>query len=109
VAELHDAFAPFLLIDLEDMGFAPPGTAPRWFADRRAPPEGPALNPSGGILGRGHPVGASGLAEIASLVEQLRGEAGKMAVDPRPRAGVAHSIGGMASHNFVTILGGAAS
>lgn len=108
VAELHDAFAPFLLIDLEDLGFAEPGAAARWFGTRGAPHGSPAVNPSGGILGRGHPVGASGLAEIASVAEQLRGEAGAMAVEPRPRVGVAHSIGGLASHNFVTILGGPA-
>lgn len=108
VAELHDAFSPFLLMDLEDMGFADPGTSPRWFGPKGAPSGAPALNPSGGLLGRGHPVGASGLAEIASVAEQLRGEAGPCAVDPRPRVGVAHSIGGLASHNFVTILGGVA-
>ena len=104
VAEVHDAFAPFLLIDLEDLGFALPGTAGQWYSD--APPVGaPAVNPSGGILGRGHPVGASGLAEIADVARQLRGETGAAQVDPRPRVGVAHSIGGLASHNFVTILG----
>lgn len=106
LAELHDAFSPFLLIDLEDIGFAEAGTAPRWFRDGGPPAGSPVLNPSGGVLGRGHPVGASGLAEIASLAEQLRGEAGASAVDPRPRVGLAQSIGGLASHNFVTILGG---
>ncbi len=105
LAELHDAFAPFLLIDVEDLGFARPGDAPGWFTGSR--PEGsPVLNASGGILGRGHPVGASGLAEIADVVRQLTGRAGASQVDPRPTTGLAHSIGGLASHNFVTILGG---
>lgn len=106
VAELHDAFSPFLLIDLDDMGFTEPGTAARWFGESGPPAGSLALNPSGGILGRGHPVGASGLAEIAVIAQQLRGEAGPSGVDPRPRVGVAHSIGGLAAHNFVTILGG---
>jgi acetyl-CoA C-acetyltransferase len=104
VLEAHDAFSPFLLIDLEDLGFAPAGNAGRWYTE--APPAGsPSVNPSGGILGRGHPVGASGLAGIAEVARQLLGEAGRMQVDPRPTTGLAHSIGGLASHNFVTLLG----
>ena len=67
------------------------------------------MNPSGGILGRGHPVGASGLAEVADVARQLLGGAGAAQLDPRPRIGLAHSIGGLASHNFVTILGGTAA
>ncbi|MGA8665219.1 MAG: hypothetical protein WB809_09225 [Thermoplasmata archaeon] len=105
VVELHDAFSPFLLIDLEDLGFAEPGKAASWFTGRGPPHGSPSVNPSGGILGRGHPVAASGLAEIAAVAQQLRGESGPAAVDPRPRAGLAQSIGGLASHNFVTILG----
>lgn len=107
VVEVHDAFAPFALIDLEDLGFADPGGGAAWF-----PPEpnsgtpGPTVNPSGGLLGRGHPVGASGLAGIAEVALQLLGDAGATTVEPRPTHGVAQSIGGLASHNFVTILGG---
>jgi acetyl-CoA C-acetyltransferase len=104
LVEAHDAFSPFLLIDLEDLGFAGPGTAPRWFAES-PPPEAPSVNPSGGILGRGHPVGASGLAEIAEVARQILGDSGRAQLDPRPRLGVAHSIGGLASHNFVTVIG----
>ncbi len=104
VVEAHDAFAPFLLIDLEDLGFAQPGTASGWYT-AGPPPESPAVNPSGGILGRGHPVGASGLAEIAEVARQLVGEAGANQLSPRPRIGLAHSIGGLGSHNFVTLLG----
>ncbi len=105
-AELHDAFAPFLLIDLEDVGICGPGEAPGWIAAGAIAPEGRfPVNPSGGLLGRGHPVGASGLAQIAEIVRQLRGEAGGTQL-PRPiNVGLAQSIGGLASHNFVTILG----
>ncbi len=106
VAELHDAFAPFLWIDLEDLGFAGPGTAWRWFGDAPRPDGAPTVNPSGGLLGRGHPVGASGLAAIAEVARQVRGEAGSAQVDPRPTLGLAQSIGGLASHNFVTLLEG---
>ncbi len=106
VVELHDAFAPFALIDLEDLGFCGPGEAGTWFTEGWVAPEGRLpINPSGGILGRGHPVGASGLAEIAEVAGQLRGEAGDRALPRPPRVGLAQSIGGLASHNFVTILG----
>jgi len=104
--ELHDAFAPFALIDLEDLGFCGPGEAGSWFTEGWVAPDGRLpVNPSGGILGRGHPVGASGLAEIAEVACQLRGEAGDRALPRLPRVGLAQSIGGLASHNFVTILG----
>ncbi len=106
VIEVHDAFAPFALIDLEDLGICGPGEAGTWFREGWVAPDGRLpVNPSGGVLGRGHPVGASGLAEIAEIATQLRGEAGKRALPNLPRVGLAQSIGGMASHNFVTILG----
>lgn len=106
VIEAHDAFAPFLLIDLEDLGFAPPGGGSAWFSGRGpGPEERVPLNPSGGVLGRGHPVGASGLAAIAEVARQLRGEAGPTDTGTHPRFGIAQSVGGLASHNFVTILG----
>jgi acetyl-CoA C-acetyltransferase len=106
VAEVHDAFAPFALIDLEDLGLCGPGEAGGWFlADATGPTGRLPVNLSGGLLGRGHPVGASGLVQVAEIARQLRGEAGAMQLDPRPRVGVAQSIGGLASHNFVTLLG----
>ena len=106
VVELHDAFAPLAFLHLEDLGFCGPGEAPRWFeedwvrADGRLP-----VNPGGGLLARGHPVGASGLAGIAEIAMQLRGEAGSRAVATRPKVGLAHSMAGLGVHNFVTILG----
>jgi len=106
VVELHDAFAPFGFVHLEDLGFCGPGEAPGWFdqgwvrSDGRLP-----VNPSGGLLGRGHPVGATGLAGIAEIASQVRGEAGGRAVARRPKIGLAHSMAGLGAQNFVTILG----
>ncbi|MCW2725511.1 MAG: Propanoyl-CoA acyltransferase [Frankiales bacterium] len=78
VVELHDAFAPAALTNLENLGLAEPGTAAtRLLAGGfRGGASGPALNPSGGLLSRGHPPGATGLAQVTELVRQLRGEAG---------------------------------
>ncbi|MGA8710643.1 MAG: thiolase family protein [Thermoplasmata archaeon] len=106
VLEVHDAFAPFALIHIEDLGICGPGEASKWFEkgwvarDGRMP-----VNPSGGVIGRGHPIAASGLAEIGEVALQLRGEAGRHAVATRPKIGLAHAVSGIASHNFVTILG----
>ncbi len=106
VAEVHDAFAPFVFIHMEDLGLCPVGGGPDAFArgevrrDGRIP-----VNPSGGVIGRGHPVAASGLAEIAEVALQLRGEAGAHAIAHAPKLGLAQAMSGIASHNFVTILG----
>lgn len=106
-AEVHDAFSPFLYIHMEDLGFCAIGEGPRSLEkgeigrDGRIP-----VNPSGGVVGRGHPVAASGLAEVAEVALQLRGEAGAHAIAHRPRVGLAQAMSGIASHNFVTILGG---
>jgi acetyl-CoA C-acetyltransferase len=103
VAELHDAFAPFELISMEDVGLAPAGKAARMVAlgetalDGRLP-----VNPSGGLKARGHPLGATGLAQIVELYWQLTGQATGRQV--AARVGLAHSIGGLATTNWVTLL-----
>jgi acetyl-CoA acetyltransferase len=103
VAEVHDAFAPFELIALEDLGLVPPGKAGRatmageTALDGRLP-----INPSGGLKARGHPLAATGIAQIVELVWQLLGEAhGRQAT---ARVALAHSIGGLATNNWVTLL-----
>ncbi len=104
-AEVHDAFAPFAFLNLEDLGLCRAGEAPSWFAEGRTGPTGSfPVNPSGGLIGRGHPVGASGLVQIAEVARQQLGLAGPLEV-PRRRIGLAQSIGGLGTHNFVTILG----
>lgn len=104
VAEVHDAFTPFELINMEDLGLAEAGKAVRALVKGETALEGRLpVNPSGGLKARGHPVGASGLAQIVEIVWQLRGEAGGRQVR-EPRLGLAHSIGGLASVNWVTIL-----
>lgn len=81
-AECHDATAYGELRQAEAMGFCPMGDGGAW-AESGATRLGglQPLNPSGGLECRGHPVGASGLAQIFELVTQLRGEAGKRQVD----------------------------
>jgi acetyl-CoA C-acetyltransferase len=76
VLELHDCFSITGLLALESIGFAAPGKAPGFVADGGVAPEGPLpVNPSGGLCGFGHPVGATGVRQMVDLCEQLRGKA----------------------------------
>jgi acetyl-CoA C-acetyltransferase len=103
VAELHDAFSPFELISLEDTGLIPAGKAGRATLDGETGIDGRLpINPSGGLKARGHPLAATGIAQIAELVWQLRGEAGPRQVSAR--VGLVQSIGGLATNNFVILL-----
>jgi acetyl-CoA C-acetyltransferase len=102
-AELHDAFAPFELMALEDIGLVPPGKAGHITLDGETALDGRLpINPSGGLKARGHPLAATGLAQIVECVWQLRGEAEGRQLDGR--VALAHSIGGLATNNWVTLL-----
>jgi acetyl-CoA C-acetyltransferase len=103
VAELHDAFAPFELIAMEDLGLAPAGKATRMLAhDETALGGRLPVNPSGGLKARGHPLGGTALAQVVELYWQLTGQATGRQV--AARVGLAHSIGGLATSNWVTLL-----
>ncbi|MFW9821574.1 MAG: thiolase family protein, partial [Candidatus Thorarchaeota archaeon] len=81
VAELHDATAFGELDIMERIGFCPRGGGGPFVETGATELTGEIpINPSGGLLARGHPIGASGLAQIHELVTQLRGEAGKRQV-----------------------------
>jgi acetyl-CoA acetyltransferase len=104
-AEVHDAFTLFEIIGTEDLGFFPPGEG--WKALEKGTTQLRGkfpINPSGGLKARGHPVGASGLAQLVEIVWQLRGEAGEERQLERTEIGLAHSIGGLGNNNLVTIL-----
>ena len=96
VVELHDATAPEELYALESLGFFDTGEAgPATEAGRTAvDTPGLVVNPSGGLLGRGHPLGATGLAQVVELATQLRGRAGDRQVSAA-RLGVAVNTGGI--------------
>jgi acetyl-CoA C-acetyltransferase len=103
VAELHDAFTPFELISLEDTGLVPPGKAGRATLDGETATDGRLpVNPSGGLKARGHPLAATGLAQLVECVWQLTGRAEGRQVGGR--VALAHSIGGLATSNWVTLL-----
>ncbi len=105
LAEVHDAFTMFEIIGTEDLGFFEPGEGWRAAIEGVTSREGKLpVNVSGGLKSRGHPVGASGLAQVVELVWQMRGEAGEERQLENVRLALAQSIGGLANNNFVTIL-----
>jgi acetyl-CoA acetyltransferase len=94
VAEVHDAMAPGELLYYEQLGFCSPGGAADFFDSGATGLRGKKpVNPSGGLSSRGHPVAATGLAQIAELTWQLRGQAEERQVD-RPRWALAQNSGG---------------
>jgi acetyl-CoA C-acetyltransferase len=102
-AEIHDAFAPFELISLEDLALVPAGKSGRATLDGETAIDGRLpINPSGGLKARGHPLAATGLAQIVECVWQLTGTAGPRQLSGR--VALAHSIGGLATNNWVTLL-----
>ena len=93
VVELHDCFTTNELLSYEALGLTPPGTAERFVQDGDNSYGGRVVtNPSGGLLSKGHPLGATGLAQCAELVWQLRGHAGPRQV-PDVAVGLQHNIG----------------
>jgi acetyl-CoA C-acetyltransferase len=101
-AEVHDAFTPFEIISTEDLGFFAPGKGGEAVIEGKTALEGPLpINPSGGLKARGHPVGASGLAQIVEATKRLRGQSQSKRQFKR---GLTQSTGGLGTNNFVTIL-----
>lgn len=93
VVELHDCFAQNELISYEALGLCPPGGAERFIEDGDNTYGGQVVtNPSGGLLSKGHPLGATGLAQCAELVQQLRGSCGLRQV-PGARIALQHNVG----------------
>jgi acetyl-CoA C-acetyltransferase len=105
VVEIHDAFSPFELINLEELGFFPLGEAWRALdAGELEVGAKVAVNPSGGMKARGHPIGVCGLSSVVELFEQLSGTAGARQ-QPGARLGVIQSAGGVSRHGYVFVLG----
>jgi acetyl-CoA acetyltransferase len=96
VVEVHDAMAPAELMIYERLGFCGPGEGPKLLDDGVTQLSGSKpVNPSGGLCARGHPVGATGLLQVAELVWQLRGEAGALQIGNSPKVAMAQNQGGL--------------
>jgi acetyl-CoA C-acetyltransferase len=106
VAEVHDCFTIAEIIATEDLGFFAPGEAPHAVDEGRTALHGDRpVNTSGGLKAKGHPVGASGVAQVNEIFHQLRGEAGGRQVpNPNLEVGLTHNVGGTGGTCVVNIL-----
>ncbi len=105
ILEVHDCFTISELVALEDLGFCSPGEAKELIMNDEILRDGSIpVNMDGGLKANGHPIGATGLAQIYEVVTQLRGEAGKRQVDD-VQVGMTHNIGGIGGTAAVTVLG----
>ncbi len=106
IAEVHDSFSITEILNYEDLGFARPGTGAKLLEREETDLGGRIpVNIDGGLIAKGHPVGATGASQITALVRQLRGEAGDLQVD-NAKVGLAQNIGGIGMYAAVTILRG---
>ncbi len=105
VAEVHDCFTISEILAYEDLGFAKPGEGKELVRNKETYKEGRIpVNVDGGLLSKGHPIGATGGSQIRTIVLELRGDAGDMQVK-NPEIGLIHNIGGVGLYGTVTILG----
>jgi len=105
ILEVHDCFTISELIALEDLGICDYGKAGEMVENGELEIKGSIpVNTDGGLKADGHPIGATGLAQIFEIVLQLRMEAGRRQVES-PEIGLAHNIGGVGGTAGITILG----
>lgn len=103
-AEVHDCFTIAEICAIEDLGFVKKGEGGKAIDNNITPLKGSLpVNTSGGLKAKGHPVGATGVAQIVELTLQLRGDAGKRQV-PDAKIGLAHNVGGSGATCTVHIL-----
>jgi len=103
LVELHDCFSIAEIIDSEDLGLAPRGQGAIWAAEGRTAVGGQvAINPSGGLLAKGHPVGATGVGQLYEVVRQLRGTHANQVKGAE--IGMTHNLGGTGVACTVSIL-----
>jgi acetyl-CoA C-acetyltransferase len=105
-AEVHDCFSIAELLHIEDLGFFDAGAGCKAVAEGATRLDGPKpINTSGGLKCKGHPVGATGTAQLIEVWEQLRGTAGARQVPGNNlRVGAAHNLGGTGGTCTFTIL-----
>jgi len=105
-SEVHDCFSIAEIIHMEDLGFFPPGQGYKAVEEGLTRLDGSMpINTSGGLKCKGHPVGATGIAQLYEVWVQLRGKAGKRQIpNPDLRVGAAHNLGGTGGTCTFTIL-----
>ncbi|HVL88294.1 MAG TPA: 3-ketoacyl-CoA thiolase [Candidatus Thermoplasmatota archaeon] len=108
VAQIHDCFTISEIILTEDLGFAEKGKGAAFIRDGQTMVGGEvAVNTDGGLLGRGHPIGATGVAQAVELVRQFQGKVPRERQVEEPRVALAHNLSGSANAHSILIYGDA--
>ncbi len=102
VAEIHDAFTICELMVLEDLGMTPRGKAGQMATDLYNTGS-KKINPRGGLIGSGHPLGATGIAQVAEITRQLQGRSGKRQTE-NPKIGLVQNMSAAATSSTVLVL-----
>jgi len=104
VAEVHDCFTIAEILAIEALGFCKQGEGGKFTEDGETGIQGSIpINTSGGLKAKGHPVGATGIAQAIEITLQLRGEAGKRQIEGA-EIGLIHNVGGSGATCVVHIL-----
>ncbi|HTT15099.1 MAG TPA: beta-ketoacyl synthase N-terminal-like domain-containing protein [Thermoplasmata archaeon] len=111
VAEIHDCFSISEIVEYEALGLCGPGEGGRFAADGRGDVGGELLvNPRGGLLGCGHPLGATGIAQAVEVYQQFAGEVPSVRQAPSPEWALVHNLSGSANvHSVMVYQRGGAS
>jgi acetyl-CoA C-acetyltransferase len=105
IAEIHDCFTVAAAIGTEVIGKAAPGKGARYWLDGKANVDGEcAINMSGGLIAKGHPIGATGVAMLGSCFWQLKGKAPKEIQRKDPKVAATSNIGGALCASVCTVL-----
>jgi len=105
VAEVHDCFTISEILAYEDLGFAKAGEGPKLIDDKQTYHDGKIpVNVDGGLLSKGHPIGATGGSQIRTIIRQLRGEANEAQVKDA-KIGLVQNVGGTGTYANVIIFG----
>ena len=102
VAEIHDAFTVCELMALEDIGLVSPGESST-FVKTMYETENRKINPRGGLIGSGHPLGATGIAQLIEITQQLQGSAEKRQIE-NAKVGLVHNMSAAATSSTVLLL-----
>ena len=103
--ETHDCFSITELVAIEHFGIAPPGRAREAIERGDIAADGACpVNPSGGLIGLGHPVGATGVKQVLEIFRQMKGQCGDYQVPNVPEVGACGNLGGDDKTCIVTVL-----
>ena len=106
LAEVHDCFSISEIIEYEDLGLCKKGEGGKFIEDGQSDIGGKvAVNTRGGLLGCGHPLGATGIGQIIEICQQMQAKVPKARQVPDPRIGLTHNLSGAANVHSILVFG----